>query len=581
MKAPKPDNKIKHPQEKIKQMNHNIQPNAIRKSTDDAREYAESIINTVREPLIVLDQDLKVVSGSRAFYEVFKVKPEETVGQLIYDLGNRQWDIPKLRELLEDILPKKASFDNYEVEHDFSTIGRRIMLLNARQIQRGLGKERIILLAIEDITERKEIEKELEAIKKSTDDALEYSESLINTVREPLITLDQDLRVVTVSRSFYEFFKVKPEETVGQLIYDLGNHQWDIPKLRELLEDILPQKASFDNYEVEHDFSTIGRRIMLLNARQIQRGLGKERIILLAIEDITERKEIEERLRKIKEIADAASRAKSEFLANMSHELRTPMNAIIGFSDVLAEEIAGPINEQQKEFIGDISSSGKHLLSLINDVLDLSKIEAGKVVLKLAQFSVKEFLENCIVLVREKAAKHNIQIITDIPENIGSVNADELRIKQVVFNLLSNAVKFNPDGGKVGIETKRSNDEITVTVWDKGIGIEPKDMGKLFHEFEQLDQSRTRKYGGTGLGLAISKNIIELHSGRIYAESEGLNKGSRFTFVIPVNPVRPNSVGKEKNSFPMQQITKVKMDSGFRRNDERGIRNDGGKVQLP
>ena len=221
----------------------------IKIAADEVSEYAESIINTVREPLIVLDQDLRVVSVSRSFYEFFKVNPEETVGQLIYDLGNKQWDIPKLRELLENILPKKAAFDNYEVEHDFATIGRRIMLLNARQIERASGKERIILLAIEDITERREIEtglektrKELEVIKKSADEASEFAESIINTVREPLISLDQDLRVVTVSRSFYEFFKVKPEETVGQLIYDLGNKQWDIPKLRELLETILPQK---------------------------------------------------------------------------------------------------------------------------------------------------------------------------------------------------------------------------------------------------------------------------------------------------------------------------------------------------
>ena len=166
----------------------------IKKAADEAGEYAESIINTVREPLIALDQDLRVVSVSRSFYEFFKVKPEETVGQLIYDLGNKQWNIPKLRELLETILPQKATFDNYEVEHDFAAIGRRIMLLNARQIQRVLGKERIILLAIEDITERREIEnglektrKELEAIKKSEDEAREYAESIINTVREPLI----------------------------------------------------------------------------------------------------------------------------------------------------------------------------------------------------------------------------------------------------------------------------------------------------------------------------------------------------------------------------------------------------------
>ena len=263
-------------------------------------EFAESIINTVREPLVALDQDLRVVSASRSFYKVFKVKPEETVGQLIYALGNKQWDIPKLRELLETILPQKTTFDDYEVEHVFSAIGRRIMLLNARQIKRGQGKARIILLAIEDITARKKIEsglektrKKLAIIKEKADDASEFAESIINTVREPLVALDQDLRVVSASRSFYRVFKVKPEETVGQLIYDLGNKQWDIPKLRELLETILPERTTFDDYEVEHVFSTIGRRIMLLNARQIKREKGKKRIILLAIEDITTQKELE------------------------------------------------------------------------------------------------------------------------------------------------------------------------------------------------------------------------------------------------------------------------------------------------
>ncbi|MHB8149919.1 MAG: diguanylate cyclase domain-containing protein [Desulfobulbia bacterium] len=270
------------------------------KRTTRSGEFAESIINTVREPLVALDQDLRVVSASRSFYKVFKVKPEETVGQLIYDLGNKQWDIPKLRELLETILPQKTTFDDYEVEHVFSAIGRRIMLLNARQIKRGKGEERIILLAIEDITARKKIEaglektrKKLAIIKEKADEASEFAESIINTVREPLVALDQDLRVVSASRSFYKVFKVKPEETVGQLIYDLGNKQWDIPKLRELLETILPERTTFDDYEVEHVFSAIGRRIMLLNARQIKREKGKKRVILLAIEDITAQKELE------------------------------------------------------------------------------------------------------------------------------------------------------------------------------------------------------------------------------------------------------------------------------------------------
>ncbi len=277
----------------------------------------KDIVETIREPLLILDQDLRVSIVSRSFYNFFNVTPEETVGQLIYDLGNKQWDIPRLRELLENILPEKTVFDNYEVEHDFATIGRRIMLLNARQIEQAMGKERIILLAIEDITARKEIEaglektrKELAVIKQSADEAHELADSVIDTVREPLISLDKDLRVVTVNRSFYDFFMVTPEETVGQLIYDLGNKQWDIPKLRELLENILPEKTVFDNYEVEHDFATIGKRTMLLNARQIEQAMGKKRIILLAIEDITQRKQLEdllteevERYRKVFETA--------------------------------------------------------------------------------------------------------------------------------------------------------------------------------------------------------------------------------------------------------------------------------------
>jgi PAS domain S-box-containing protein len=349
------------------------------KSVEALRDL-EGIIDTVREPLIALDQELRVVKVSRSFYEFFKVKPEETVGLLIYDLGNKQWDIPKLRELLETILPQKASFDNYEVEHDFVTIGRRTMLLNARQIERGLGKERIILLAIEDITERKEIEaglektrKELVVIKQSADEASEFSENIINTVREPLLSLDQDLRVVAVSRSFYEFFKVKPEETVGQLIYDLGNKQWDIPKLRELLETILPQKASFDNYEVEHDFTTIGRRTMLLNARQIQRASGKERIILLAIEDITERKEIEAGLEKTRKELEVANKELEAFSYSVSHDLRAPLRHISGYVELLTTRFQSALSEKGQHYLGSIADSVRQMGKLIDDLLQFSR----------------------------------------------------------------------------------------------------------------------------------------------------------------------------------------------------------------
>jgi PAS domain S-box-containing protein len=264
-------------------------------------DYFENIFNTVREAILVLDENMRVLSANRSFFTIFNVDAAHTVGSLLYDLGNGQWNIPHLRVLLEDILPKNDTVDDYEIDHSFESIGRKTMRLNARKIREKDNDQPIILLAIEDITERKEIEaglektrKDLEETKIAEDEARAFAESVINTVREPLISLDHDLRVVTVSRSFYEFFKVKPEETVGQLIYDLGNKQWDIPELRELLETILPQHTTFDNYEVEHEFATIGRRIMLLNARQIQRAFGEERIILLAFEDITERKQLEQ-----------------------------------------------------------------------------------------------------------------------------------------------------------------------------------------------------------------------------------------------------------------------------------------------
>jgi len=520
----------------------------IKKSADEASEFAESIINTVREPLISLDQDLRVVTASRSFYQFFKVNPKETIGQLIYDLGNKQWDIPKLRELLEKILPQKTTFENYEVKHDFTTIGTRIMLLNARQIQRVSGKERIILLAIEDITERREIENGLEKARKELaetkifeDETREYSESIINTVREPLIALDQDLRVVSVSRSFYDIFKVQPEETVGQLVYDLGNKQWDIPKLRELLETILPKKTTFDDYEVEHDFTTIGRRIMLLNARQIQSVLGKERIILLAIEDITERRAIENGLKKAHEELETlafelerTARVKSEFLANMSHELRTPLNSINGFSEVLFDETFGPLNEKQKKYVNNVLTSGKHLLLLINQILDMAKVEAGKMKLALSNLPMKHLLSELSMLVADMVSKKDLHMAIDIADDLPNIEADELKVKQIIYNLLSNAVKFTPEGGRIGIRAKADESRIEIEVWDTGAGIAAENMEKIFEGFFRVDTPYSRITEGTGLGLPLSKNLVELHGGTFSVKSEGLDKGTSVRFTLPI-----------------------------------------------
>ena len=347
--------------------------------------------------------------------------------------------------------------------------------------------------------------------------------------------------MVKVSRSFYEFFKVNPEETVGQLIYDLGNKQWDIPKLRELLETILPEKASFDNYEVEHDFATIGRRTMLLNARQIQRMQGKERIILLAIEDITERREVEIGLEKtheeLNELAtelNRASRAKSEFLANMSHELRTPLNSIIGFSEVLYDETFGSINEKQRKYVNNVLTSGKHLLLLINQILDTAKVESGMMKLALSSLPMKDLLNEISMLVTDLVSKKKLQLLLEIDEDLPSIEGDELKVKEIIYNLLSNAVKFTPEGGTIGLRAKNTGSGVEIVVWDTGIGIAAENIEKVFEGFFRVDTPYSRLTEGTGLGLPLSRKLAELHGGKLSVESEGLNKGTLVRLTLPL-----------------------------------------------
>ena len=271
-------------------------------------------------------------------------------------------------------------------------------------------------------------------------------------------------------------------------------------------------------------------------------------------------------LRRLYRELETTSQHKSDFLANMSHELRTPLNAIIGFSQVLREGMVGDVNAKQAEYLDDILSSGNHLLSLINDVLDLSKVEAGQVELQVAPFSLQDALERGVSMVREQATTEGVQVTLHKNGGLDVVSGDERRIRQVIFNLLSNAVKFTPAGGQVDVSATRVDGEMRVSVADSGPGIAAEDLDRIFEEFQQTEAGAKQREG-TGLGLALSKRFVEMHGGRIWCESE-IGKGSTFEFTLPAEAGRamtgPQILVVEDNERNMKLFCDVLQASGYR-----------------
>ncbi len=367
-------------------------------------------------------------------------------------------------------------------------------------------------------TIQKEIQSK-ESAARIADEASEFAESIINTVREPLIALDQDLRVVKVSRSFYEFFRVKPEETLGQLIYDLGNKQWDIPKLRELLETILPQKADFGNYEVEHDFTTIGKRIMLLNARQIKRILGKEQVILLSIEDITTRRGRENSLKKAHEELEA-------FAYSVSHDLRAPLRGIDGWSLALLEDYKDKLDEKGRQYIDLVRSETQIMGRLIDDLLMFSRQSRAEMdqqpldMTAMAQAIISRLQQQNPTLQADFIVQPGLKAL-------GDAGLIEIALK----NLLDNAAKFSSKNahGRIEFGQVEKEDGKAFFVRDNGVGFDMAYSHKLFGVFRRLHKSS--EFPGTGIGLASVQRIINRHGGRIWAEAK-VNQGATFYFTL-------------------------------------------------
>ena len=270
---------------------------------------------------------------------------------------------------------------------------------------------------------------------------------------------------------------------------------------------------------------------------------GKVEQLLAISRDISKSKMYEEKLVEARSKAEVANLAKSEFLANMSHELKTPLNSVIGFSEILIDKSFGEINEKQEKYLTNIHKSGKHLLEMINDIIDLSRAEAGRTELEVKEFSISQLLNGMFAVVKSSAYKKNIGIKIDVDEKLSTIQADEVKLKKIMTILLDNAVKFTPDCGMINIEATLIEDRVQISVTDTGIGVKPKDVERIFKGFAQANGTSTRKYGGAGMGLALAKRYVEMHGGKIWEESppkKGMaieeGKGSSFIFTIPMKP---------------------------------------------
>src|SRR6478609_5074028 len=646
---------------------------------DDIQNYAQNIVDTVREPLLILDATLRVRSANRAFYQTFHVSPAETEGRLIYELGNGQWDIPDLRTLLEDIVPTSSVFDDFELEHTFPAIGRRVMLLNARKLEAGHHGE-LLVLAMEDVTARKRAEEallEAGALQSAIFNSANFSSiatdekgviQIFNVGAERMLgyaaaevvdritpaDISDAQEVITRAKALsaelgtpitpgfealvfkaargiediYELTYIRKDGSrfpavvsvtalrddqstiIGYLLIGTDNtarQQVEAERMlldqrvrdqqfytrsliesnidaliatdpRGIITDVNKQMealtgctrdeligAPFKDYFTDPERAEAGIKLVLGERKVTDYELtarardGKETVVsynattfhdrdrklqgvFAAARDITERKRYEQSLQQ-------ANRAKSVFLANMSHEIRTPMNAILGFSQLMLRD--HDLTPRQCQYLGTINRSGEHLLALINDILEMSKIEAGRTTLNSSTFDLPVLLKDLEMMFRvrteEKKLLFTVEMIGDVPQYIVT---DINKLRQVFINVLGNAVKFTEQGG-IGMRVREERSGpagpvLRVEIEDTGPGISSDDQEKLFRHFEQT-KSGQQAGTGTGLGLAISREFIRLMGGAITVSSE-VGKGSVFAIELPLKEGASQGVeAKEKS----------------------------------
>ena len=408
---------------------------------------ASDIVETVPSALIVLDEDLIITSANRAFYQTFRTSRSDTEGCLIYDLGNRQWDIPALRTLLESVIPHRASVEGFEVEHDFPTIGRRTMLVNARKIFSPGENSGSILLAIEDVSEER-------AARKESKRAWQLTQSIVDTIRDPLVVLESDMTVVTASKAFLTMFGITQAEARGRRVSELGQHQWDVPALRHLMDKVLPENKPFENFEIEDVFPGLGRRVFNLNARKISQPGNHAHRMLLVFEDISDRKQRER---------DALT------LTNeISHRIKNNLQIIVGL-------IAYEVRTTPKQCVQGYQSMQMRIgaIAQLYDLISHSS-RGGAVAL---DGYLKEIATSVSASLLGKASRIRIDVKAE-PMEIDPERAVPFGL--LVNELATNAIKhaFPQGAGRVVLSVRQIGGDIELIVADDGVGIQQGNVAK-------------------------------------------------------------------------------------------------------
>jgi two-component system CheB/CheR fusion protein len=522
---------------------------------EELNNYNEAILSTVHEPVLVLDKNIKIKSANKSFYATFQVTEAESIGKSLYKLGNNQWNIPRLRVLIEEIVPKNNSFFDYEVVHTFPIIGAKTMMLNAHRIVQQSINEELIVLTIVDITEvrrlamelqekeknalKKQLEVEKKAIKLIEDSNKRYNMMLMQSPFAFAILKGKEMRISLANDSVKEIWG-KGNAVEGKTILEI------LPELKDgnlpkILDDVYTTGIPFEGYELLVPIMRNGQledvyfNFVYQPYLEADETISGITIIAYVVTDhhnlkaelITAKSIAEHKT----EVAEEALKFKQQFLSNMSHEIRTPMNSIVGFTNIILKT---ELNGKQKEYIDAIKKSGESLIILINDILDLAKVDAGKMTFSKKPFSLEECILDIFCLFEPKCLEKVVEFTKTYDASIPKMLlGDVVRLRQIMLNLISNAIKFTNQGGitmSIHIVNEDAK-EITLefAVSDTGTGIPENRLSRIFNNFEQASEEISKEFGGTGLGLSIVKQLVELQGGTLFVKST-VGEGSTFGF---------------------------------------------------